>query len=46
MPHTMTDDQAVNLVRNSLLVAGQEMGHDGDHWPVIKSTVLQHHERP
>lgn len=35
----MSEDQAINLVRNSLLVAGEEMGTDGDHWPVIKSTV-------
>jgi hypothetical protein len=35
----MTEEQAVNLVRNALLVAGQEMGAEGDHWPVIKSTV-------
>ena len=35
----MSEQQAVNLVRNSLLVAGAEMGKDGDHWPVIKSTV-------
>lgn len=34
----MTDAEAVMLVRNALLIAGQEMG-DGDHWPVIKSTV-------
>ncbi|HUY67964.1 MAG TPA: hypothetical protein VMV79_01520 [Alphaproteobacteria bacterium] len=36
----MTEEQAVNLIRNSLLVAGQEMGAEGDHWPVIKATVL------
>jgi thiamine pyrophosphate-dependent acetolactate synthase large subunit-like protein len=41
MPMQMTEAQAVNLVRNALLVAGQEMGREGDHWPVIKSTVLQ-----
>jgi regulator of replication initiation timing len=35
----MSEQQAVHLVRNALLVAGQEMGLDGDHWPVIKSTV-------
>jgi hypothetical protein len=35
----MTEEQAVHLVRNALLVAGQEMGAAGDHWPVIKSTI-------
>ncbi len=35
----MTDAQKVRLVRNSLLVAGHEMGAEGDHWPVIKSTI-------
>lgn len=35
----MSEEQAVNLVRNSLMVAGYEMGEPGDHWPVIKSTV-------
>jgi cobalamin biosynthesis Co2+ chelatase CbiK len=35
----MTEAQMVNLVRNSLVVAGHEMGEDGDHWPVIKATV-------
>lgn len=35
----MTEAQAVNLVRNALLAAGHEMGKDGDHWPVIKSTI-------
>ena len=29
----------VSLVRNALLVAGHEMGANGDHWPVIKSTI-------
>jgi hypothetical protein len=36
---TLSEGQMVNLVRNALLVAGQEMGEDGDHWPVIKSTI-------
>lgn len=35
----MPEEQAVNLVRNALLVAGMEMGAEGDHWPVIKSTI-------
>jgi len=34
------EDVAVNLVRNALLVAGQEMGN-GDEWPVIKDTVYK-----
>lgn len=36
----MTEDQAVNLVRNALLASGHEMGKDGDHWPVIKATAF------
>ncbi len=28
-----------SLIRNALMVAGQEMGKDGDHWPVIKNTI-------
>ncbi|MGE3624190.1 MAG: hypothetical protein AB7H77_10030 [Bdellovibrionales bacterium] len=35
----MTEEQKVFILRNALLVAGEEMGRDGDHWPVIKSTV-------
>jgi hypothetical protein len=38
-PKQMPEEQAVSLVRNALLVAGMEMGADGDHWPVIKSTI-------
>ena len=34
----MNEEQMVHLVRNSLLVAGQEMGN-GDQWPVIKDTI-------
>lgn len=33
-----SEEQMVFLVRNALLVAGQEMGN-GDHWPVVKDTV-------
>ena len=29
----------LNLARNALLVAGHEMGSEGDHWPVIKAAV-------
>ncbi len=37
----LSEDQMMHLVRNTLLVAGDEMGADGDHWPVIKSTILE-----
>ena len=36
----MSEDQMVHMVRNAVLVAGQEMG-DGDQWPVIKDTVYK-----
>ena len=39
MQTKMTEEQMVSLVRNALLVAGQEMGAGGDHWPIIKSTI-------
>lgn len=35
----LTETQMQSLVRNALMVAGQEMGEKGDHWPVIKQTV-------
>ena len=35
----MTEEKMVTLVRNALLAAGHEMGKNGDHWPVIKSTI-------
>ena len=35
----LSEAQMVQLVRNALLVAGQEMGAEGDHWPVIKATI-------
>jgi hypothetical protein len=38
VPET-NEAQLVGLVRNALLVAGQEMGEEGDHWPVINSTI-------
>jgi hypothetical protein len=38
-PLKLTEAQMVQLTRNALLVAGQEMGETGDHWPVIKSTI-------
>lgn len=31
----------LNLMRNALIVAGDEMGKTGDHWPVIKTTIYQ-----
>jgi len=34
------EERMVTLVRNALLVAGQEMG-DGDHMPVVKSTITK-----
>lgn len=35
------EDTAINLVRNALLVAGHEMGEEGDHAPVITATIHQ-----
>lgn len=35
----MSEADIKKLVRNALMVAGQEMGADGDHWPVIKNTI-------
>ena len=41
MTHEAFDDERmVHLVRNALIVAGQEMG-DGDQWPVIKDTIYK-----
>jgi len=37
---TLNEEQMVHLVRNALLVAGQEMG-DGDQWPVVKDTIYK-----
>ncbi len=36
----LSEEQVVHLVRNALLVAGQEMG-DGDQWPVVKDTIYK-----
>lgn len=33
------NDRTVHLARNALLVAGIEMGKEGDHWPVIKANI-------
>jgi hypothetical protein len=35
----ISDEQMMELVRNALIIAGMEMGPNGDHWPVIKSTI-------
>jgi len=35
----MSENDMKTLVRNALMVAGQEMGETGDHWPVIKNTI-------
>lgn len=35
----INEEQMVKLVRNALLVAGNEMGEEGDHWPVVNSTI-------
>lgn len=37
---TLSEEQMVGILRNALVIAGQEMGEKGDHWPVIKATVL------
>ncbi|MFA4993858.1 MAG: hypothetical protein WC521_00940 [Bdellovibrionales bacterium] len=36
----MSEEKMVFLVRNALLVAGQEMGR-GDEWPVVKDTIYK-----
>jgi hypothetical protein len=38
--HNLSEEQMVGILRNALVIAGQEMGDKGDHWPVIKATVL------
>jgi hypothetical protein len=37
--YVMSEADIKKLVRNALMVAGQEMGAEGDHWPVIKNTI-------
>jgi hypothetical protein len=37
---SLNEEQMVFLVRNALLVAGQEMGR-GDEWPVVKDTIFK-----
>lgn len=29
----------LKIMRNALIVAGDEMGKTGDHWPVVKATI-------
>jgi len=36
----LSEEKMVHLVRNALLVAGQEMGN-GDQWPVVKDTIYK-----
>ena len=38
--NAISEEQMVHLVRNALLVAGQEMGK-GDQWPVVKDTIYK-----
>lgn len=35
------EEKLVERLRNALLVAGQELGAEGDHWPAIQSTIRQ-----
>jgi hypothetical protein len=37
--YEMTETQMVGMIRNAVLVAGYEMGKEGDHWPVINDTI-------
>ncbi len=39
-PEAMNEEQKVFLVRNALLVVGQELGK-GDEWPVVKDTIYK-----
>lgn len=34
-----TEADMKTLIRNALMVAGNEMGETGDHWPVVKNTI-------
>ncbi|MGE0109960.1 MAG: hypothetical protein AB7S81_09440 [Bdellovibrionales bacterium] len=36
---SLSETEMKNLIRNTLMVAGQEMGATGEHWPVIQSTI-------
>lgn len=35
----MSEESMINFLRNALVIAGEEMGDEGDHWPVINATV-------
>lgn len=35
----MNDDTLLQTVKNSLMIAGHEMGPVGDHWPAIHTVV-------
>ena len=39
--YVMSEADIKKLVRNALMVAGQELGENGDHWPVIKNTITE-----
>lgn len=39
MTREMNEAQRVGLLRNAILVAGYEMGEEGEHWPVINDTI-------
>jgi hypothetical protein len=35
----MKDETLLNTVKNSLMIAGHEMGPVGDHWPAIRTII-------
>lgn len=35
----MINERMITLACNAMLVAGTEMGKQGDHWPVIKASI-------
>lgn len=37
--YQLSEADMKTLIRNALLVAGHEMGEEGDHWPVVKNTI-------
>lgn len=39
MTRELNEMQRVGLLRNALLVAGSEMGDNGDHWPVVNDCI-------
>ncbi|MEJ0061781.1 MAG: hypothetical protein WDO70_00885 [Alphaproteobacteria bacterium] len=38
-PTQFDEERLVQLARNAMIVAGMEMGEDGDHWPVVKANI-------